>query len=216
MRLRSITIVTVADLLLVKVGDKTMSFRDVAAVDGKTVRDRQERLRKLFLDDTVSRTAMRQARAIADESSRYNIGFSRSLEALMIPLEILQPQSASGFQFASAAEGLTFQEFRSPSLVRYRNGGRVQDMFLHGRFTVDVDSGRVRGASLIATNTAFETTFDIRYVEDATVSLLLPAEMHEGYRHAEKPGDDQLDVSSSYSNFRRFHVNVDERFEEPK
>jgi len=214
-RLRSITIVTVADLLLVKVGDKTMSFRDVAAVDGKTVRDRQERLRKLFLDDTVSRTAMRQARAIADESSRYNIGFSRSLEALMIPLEILQPP-ASGFQFASAAEGLTFQEFRSPSLVRYRNGGRVQDMFLHGRFTVDVDSGRVRGASLIATNTAFETTFDIRYVEDATVSLLLPAEMHEGYRHAEKPGDDQLDVSSSYSNFRRFHVNVDERFEEPK
>jgi hypothetical protein len=159
---------------------------------------------------------MRQARAIADESSRYNIGFSRSLEALMIPLEILQPQSASGFHFASAAEGLTFQEFRSPSLVRYRSGGRVQDMFLRGRFTVDVDSGRVRGASLIATNAAFETTFDIRYLEDATLGLLVPAEMHEQYRHAEKPGDDHLDVRSSYANFRRFQVKVDERFDAPK
>jgi len=206
----------VSDLLLVKVGDRTVSFRDVIASDGKMVRDRQERLRKLFLDDAASRTAMRQARAIADESSRYNIGFSRSLEALMIPLEILQPQSASGFHFASAAEGLTFQEFRSPSLVRYRSGGRVQDMFLRGRFTVDVDSGRVRGASLIATNAAFETTFDIRYLEDATLGLLVPAEMHEQYRHAEKPGDDQLDVRSSYANFRRFQVKVDERFDAPK
>jgi hypothetical protein len=206
----------VSDLLLVKVGDKTVSFRDVIAVDGKTVRDRQERLRKLFLDGTGSQSTMRQARAIADESTRYNIGFSRSLEALMVPLEILQPRSAAGFQFASATEGLTFQEFRSPSLVRYRNGGRVQDMFLRGRFTLDVDSGRVRGATLIATNSAFETTFDIRYLEDANLGLLVPAEMHEQYRHAEKPGDDQLEVRSSYSNFRRFQVRVDERFDAPK
>src|SRR5262245_46476468 len=200
----------VSDVLLVKVGEKTLTFRDVISVDGKTVRDRQERLRKLFLDGGNSRNAVRQAGAIADESTRYNIGFSRSIEALMLPLEILQPRSASGFQFAVADQGLTFKEFRSPSLVRYRHGGSVQDMFLTGRFTLDVESGRVRDASLIATNSAFETTFDIRFVEDAAVGLLVPAEMSEHYRHAEKPGDDRLEVRSSYSNYRRFQVKVDE------
>ncbi len=40
----------VADILLVKTGIDTQSFRDVISVDGKPVRNRDERLRKLFID----------------------------------------------------------------------------------------------------------------------------------------------------------------------
>jgi len=205
-----------SDVLLVKTGEKTVMFRDVIAVDGKAVRDRQERLRKLFLDAGASRTAMRQARAIGDESARYNIGFSRGLDALMVPLEILQPRTAPGFRFSTADQGLAFQEFQSPSLIRYRSGQGARDMFLNGRFTLDADTGRVRAANLKASNPVFELTLDVRYVEDPKVELLVPADMQEQYRHAEKPEEDWLEVSSTYANYRRFQVTVNERIEEPK
>jgi hypothetical protein len=204
----------VSDLLLVKAGDRTVSFRDVISVDGKLVRDRQERLRKLFLDAPPA--AMRQARAIADESARYNIGFPRAVDALMVPLEILHPRSVSGFRFASADRGLMFQEFSSPSLIRYRDGQGLHDMLLRGRLAIDADSGRLLGANLTARNSMFETTLDVRYVEDGKVGLLVPAEMQERYLRTAKPKEDRLEVSSSYTNFRRFEVLVNERIELPK
>jgi hypothetical protein len=208
--------VLVSDLLLIKVGDETLSFRDVIAVDGKSVRDRQERLRKLFLDGNGSRTALRQARAISDESTRYNIGVARNLEGLMLPLRILQPVAVSGFRFAAADQGLSFEEFRSPAIVRYRNSQQFKDMFLRGRFDIDSDSGRVRGASVTAANRLFEITVDVRYLEDPAIGLLVPAGMQEHYRNTANPKDDRLEVSASYANFRRFQVRVEERIEEPR
>lgn len=204
----------VSDLLLVKTGDRTVGFRDVISVDGKTVRDRQERLQKLFVDS--SPTAFRQARAIAEESSRYNIGFSRTVDALMVPLEILHPRSAGGFRFAKTKDGLSFEEFRSPSLIRYRSGQRIQDMLLRGRLTLDANHAGLLGASLAARNDVFDAAFDLRYVEDTRVGLLVPAEMQERYSRTAKPKEDHLEVSSSYGNFRRFQVIVNERIEEPR
>ena len=106
--------------------------------------------------------------------------------------------------FTGADQGLAFQEFQSPSLIRYRNGRSAQDMFLNGTFTLDANSGRVRAASLKAANPVFEVTLGVRYVEDPKVEMLVPADMHEQYRHAANPKDDSLEVSSTYANFRRF------------
>ena len=62
-----------ADLLMVKpVGaDRWIQFRDVFDVDGKAVRDRNERLIHLFLAPDASSAA--QVQRITDESSRYNL-----------------------------------------------------------------------------------------------------------------------------------------------
>lgn len=163
----------VSDFLLVKVGSGTMSFRDVIAVDGKPVRDRQDRLRKLFLD--APKTALKQASAVAAENTRYNIGFSRSIPALMLPLAILDPRLASRFRFALTNAGLAFDEFGSPSMIRARKGSETRDMFLQSRFVIDTDSGRLRAASLTANSTVFESTFDVRYVENPTLELLVPS-----------------------------------------
>jgi hypothetical protein len=62
----------------------------------------------------------------------------------------------------------------------------------------------------------FVVTLSVHYVEDPKVELLVPADMHEQYRHAAKPKDDWLDVSSTYANFRRFQVSVSERIDDPK
>jgi hypothetical protein len=74
----------------------------------------------------------------------------------------------------------------------------------------------VHAASLKAANPAFEVTLDVRYIEDPKVELLVPADMHEQYRHAANPKDDWLDVSSAYANYPRFQVTVNERIDEPK
>src|SRR5260221_6298521 len=63
-----------SDLLLVRApaGDRWMQFRDVFDVDGKPVRDRGERLAKLFLQPSAD--AHRQEEDIAAASARYNTG----------------------------------------------------------------------------------------------------------------------------------------------
>src|SRR5262245_32952290 len=63
-----------SDFLLVKQdGGFCVPFRDVFERDGKAVRDRQDRLAKLFLGGTTA-SAMQQAQRIMNESARYNLG----------------------------------------------------------------------------------------------------------------------------------------------
>ena len=203
----------VSDLLLVKVADGTMQFRDVITVDGKAVRDRQDRLRKLFLE--APKTAVTQAQAIARETTRFNIGFRRALEGLMMPLLIVQPAVASGFRFSPATEGVLFEEFRSPSIIGFISNGKRRDIFLKGRLGIDPERGRLLAGSLLATNDEFEITIDVRYVEDQTLRLLVPAALQERYRKTKRPKDDHLEVTASYGNFRQFQVAVDEQIELP-
>lgn len=63
-----------SDLLLVKPerADRWIQFRDVFEVDGQPIRDRNERLMKLFVDPSSSTAG--QVEHIVTESARYNIG----------------------------------------------------------------------------------------------------------------------------------------------
>jgi len=201
----------VSDLLIVRTGEFTQTFRDVIAVDAKPVHDRQERLRKLFLG--TPRGRLKQAQAIAKESARYNIGFNRNMDTLMLPLAILHAKAATGFRFGRTADGLTFDEFRPPSLLSSRVKDEVHDMFMHGALTIDDETGRLSGARLVAENPQFVVTVDVRYAEDIAAGLLVPVELREDYRTP--ASKDRLDVSSTYSNFRRFQVTVDEHVEAP-
>jgi len=49
-----------------------LGFRDVLTKDGKAVSDRQRRLDSIFQDPSVN--VLAQARMVADESARHNIG----------------------------------------------------------------------------------------------------------------------------------------------
>jgi hypothetical protein len=203
-----------SDLLLVRVGDNTLQFRDVIMVDGKAIRNRQDRLRKLFLE--ARKAAVKQAQAIAKESSRYNIGFRRGLEGLMIPLVIVRPTVASGFRFAPTPDGVSFKEFRSPSIIGFIAGSTRRDLFLQGTLRIDPEPGRLLGGSLVANNDEFEITIDVRYAEDAALRLLVPVELQERYRKTKHPKDDRLEVTAVYGKFRQFQVAVDQSIDLPK
>src|SRR5207244_1486582 len=88
----------VSDLLLVRpVGaDRWVQFRDVYEVDGKPVRDRNDRLAKLFLEPT--RSTADQVHSIVAESTRYNIGnLQRTVNVPVMPLVFLDPRHQTRF-----------------------------------------------------------------------------------------------------------------------
>jgi hypothetical protein len=86
-------------------------------------------------------------------------------------------------------------------------------MPLHGSLTIESSTGRLSGARLVAENPLFVIAMDVRYAEDAAIGLLVPVESREDYRTPDSK--DRLEVSSTYSNFRRFQGTVDEQVNVP-
>lgn len=212
----------VCDVLLVPIPDpltrlpsSTRAFRDVISVDGKPVRDRDERLRKLFLSG--SKSAVDQALRVAREGARYDIGMRHVFDTLMLPLRILEPAVASRFRFERSADGLTFREVQSPALFRSRAmfTNEIRDMFLTGSFVIGPDDGAVRAATLTAGSDDVEIGVSLRYVEQPDIKLLVPSEATETMRQPRRPKADHTVVTAVYSNFRRFQVTTREEIADP-
>ena len=95
-----------SDLLLVKPekADRWIQFRDVFEVDGKPIRDRSERLMKLFVEPT-SATADR-AEQIVSESARYNIGnVVRTINVPVFALLDSRPEESGPLQVFARRQG---------------------------------------------------------------------------------------------------------------
>ena len=75
---------------------------DVFEVDGNPVRDRQERLTRLFNDSSAAGSD--RMAAIINESARYNIGdIVRTVNTPLMPLLFLDPEHQPRFKFTMAA-----------------------------------------------------------------------------------------------------------------
>lgn len=200
-----------SDFLLVRpVGsDRYVEFRDVFEVDGRAVRDRQDRLTKLFLDPPPG--AQLQLERVARESSRFNIGrVYRTLNTPVLPLAFLLIDYQSQFAFTVAREQTTsamvlaFKETGRPTLVRTPIG---KDMPSRGRFWVDAASGAVTQSELIVEDAQVKATVNVTYRADEELGFFVPVEMREGY----VAGRDEIEGRATYGRFRRFQVNVDEQ-----
>src|SRR5882672_1654498 len=89
-----------ADFLIVKSAELWTPFRDVFEVDHIPIRDRDERLAKLFLSAKPDANVDAQAKAIADESGRYNLGaVQRTINNPIFALIFLQPDVRDHFRF---------------------------------------------------------------------------------------------------------------------
>lgn len=214
-----------SDFLLVSLPgvDRHVEFRDVFEFNGRPTRDRDDRLARLFLNPSASSIA--QVRSITMESARYNVGpIYRTLNTPTLALMFLAPmfQERSTFtrldsaakpslEFAetvSRAEHqfwvLEFEEASRPTLIL---GDDRRDLPARGRFWVDPVDGRVVTTELTVKDERVEATVDVQYGFDARVGQAVPVEMRELYQ-----GPDGLRVegTATYSNFRRFIVEVEE------
>jgi hypothetical protein len=216
----------VSDLLLVRPqkAEGWVSYRDVFEVNGKAVRDRDDRLKRLFLDPGVE--AQAQLRQIAADSARYNIGLvERNINMPLFALQFLRSENLWRFQFwlagkehagGVAASRISYEERARPTLVHLN---RVHSLPARGWFLIDAASG-----ATIATRMEFELgegliELEVRYRHDRALGMWLPVEMtevHVLYGSGDAPGRTvSVDARATYSNFRRFQVTTDEQVRIP-
>jgi len=199
-----------SDMLLVRApaGDRWMQFRDVFEVDGKPVRDRTERLTKLFLQPSAS--MQRQVDDIAAASARYNIGgVNRNINLPVFALTVLEPQNRPWFSFKGARKSaaifeLEFHEERGGTLIRTAGD---QSMPSHGRFTVDPVNGRVLSSELIAESGSLRARIEVTYALEPAMALFVPREMREKYSLSD---GSTIEGKATYARFRRYQVTVAE------
>ena len=199
-----------SDMLLVRApaGDRWMQFRDVFEVDGKPVRDRAERLSKLFLQPSAS--MQRQVDDIAAASARYNIGgVNRNINLPVLALAVLEPQNRAWFSFKGARKSaalfdLEFHEERGGTLIRTAGD---QAMPSHGHFTIDLANGRVLSSELIAESRSLRARIEVTYALEPAMELFVPREMREKYSLSD---GSTIDGKATYARFRRYQVTVAE------
>jgi len=199
-----------SDMLLVRApaGDRWMQFRDVFEVDGKPVRDRTERLTKLFLQPSAS--MQRQVDDIAAASARYNIGgVNRNINLPVFALTVLEPQNRAWFSFKGARKSATvfdleFREERGGTLIRTAGN---QAMPSHGHFTIDLATGRVLTSELIAESGSLRANIEVSYALEPAMELFVPREMKEKYTLSD---GSRVEGKATYARFRRYQVTVAE------
>ena len=222
-----------SDLLLVRSEGSDfgyVQFRDVFEVDGDAVRDRGDRLTKLFLNPSMPER--RQVAAIMNESARYNIGsVERNINVPLIALMLLDPRYQSRFKYSVSTEHkgtprgmpkspafalaadtweIEYEEVVTPTVIR----GDDQDAKSRGRAWVDPETSRVLMTELVVEAKTVRSTIRVSYQSEPIAGVLLPVEMRETY--VVKKRFYTLEGSATYGNFRQFAVTTDESIAPPK
>jgi len=216
-----------SDLLLVRTpgAEGWVAFRDVFEVDGQAVRDRDDRLKRLFLDPGVA--AQAQLKQIKADSARYNIGqIERNINVPLFALKFLRSENLSRCRFrldgrknvgGVAAWRMSYEEQARPTLVSLN---RVDDAAATGWFLIDPASGATIGTRMEFELRSGVMEFEVRYARDAALGLWLPVEMTEVFsRYVSGGASDRtvsVDSRATYSKFRRFQVTTDEQVKIPK
>jgi hypothetical protein len=202
----------VSDFLLVQVpGEGWTPFRDVFERNGTKLRDREERLTKLFLEG-ASRSSFEQAGQIMREGARYNIGsIERNINLPTLPLIFVTPAHRDRFTFElvkrDPEEGaiVEFREVRGPTYVSTRD---AKDLPSAGRYWIDESSGAIRRTELDIVDSSVEAHIKVAYRLDDALKIWVPVRMEERYRN--KLTTSEVRGVATYSRFRKFQVNTSE------
>jgi hypothetical protein len=212
-----------SDFLIVQIpgGTDWLSFRDVFEVDGKPVRDRDERLVQLFLEPP-SDSMLRRANEITDAGTRFNFPGIGGLNNPLMALAILQDSYRARFRWSLVKNdkdvgpdvwSVRYQEFVRPTVLQ-GNGNR--DLPITGQIWIDQPTGRVMktelrqesggtavGAGIVLRNRSEVTTF---FQFDEGFGIAVPVEMRENHFF----GTNDVAAAATYGRFRRFGVTTEE------
>ncbi len=216
-----------SDLLLVRPSGEGpwLPFRDVFEVDGKPLRDRDERLLKLFVDTKAAARA--QAQSIAEEGARYNIGpVTRTINVPVLALGFFDrgnqayarfirvspgnPKRFSGVSVQGEVWAIEFREFGPNTLVRGEAGS---DLPSRGRAWVERATGRILNTEHIAQDGRVTARIEVKYGSQEGLDLLVPIEMKESYTYNLTPIT--IFGEATYGRFRQFKVTTDEKPKPP-
>jgi hypothetical protein len=209
-----------SDYMLVQLGTAAgwMPFRDTFEVNGKKLRDREDRLVSLFLSADTSR--FDQGARIMAESTRYNIGnVARTVNIPTLGLMFLHSSVRERFTFALAGEEavggratqrLTYREASRPTLIKTTRGA---DLPLEGSLWIDAATGAIVKTTMTAADPAVRATIAVTFRADESLEIWVPSLMEEYYKAAGSA--DEIVATATYTKMRRFQVSTDERIAKP-
>jgi hypothetical protein len=196
-----------SDYALTRAADKEawVGYRDTFEVDGRPVRDRDDRLQRTLTGQTPAGGAR-----IAEESSRFNLGntlVERNINVPTLLLEMLHPRNQSRFSFNKAAEEtiggtptwrVEFKERQRPTFIRNTKGGNRPS---RGAVWIDPTSGAVWRTTL-EWDSQPSGTINVSYGRVPNIEVPVPLTMTERYR----AGTATITGDAAYTNYRQFHT----------
>jgi VWFA-related protein len=219
-----------SDVLLVKPERSLewVSFRDVFEVDGFPVREREDRLRRLFIEARPDATE--QLDAIKTESARFNIGpVARNINVPYFALKFLSRKNRGRLRYELKGAPtlddvrtwrIEFTEVAHPTIIRDLANG---DMPASGWFLVDQATGAVVQTGLLVQEYGMKATVVVSFTRTGQLGMWVPSELKERYlvsrtnKRPELPsGEHALTGTARYSNFRRFQVKTETNVTIPK
>jgi hypothetical protein len=199
-------------------------FRNVLAIDDVAVANADGRLERLFQDS--DRSLLAQARAIAAESARYNIGpITREINVPTLAFHFVQPKHRSNCRFDKGGEEsvggerawiVRFRE-RDGAVIRRADGGNLP---AEGRLWIVPADGRIVRTELLVKNFVrgggnSAAAIHVTWRRDPRLDFWVPVEMRERYEGPwtarSSPGQwERYDIEgvATYANYRRFTVDV--------
>jgi hypothetical protein len=203
-----------SDLVMIPNAERGwLEFRDVFEVDGRAVRDHDDRLVRLFLKPNPN--AQRQAAAIVEESARFNLApsgleFERTLNIPLEALRFLRAVNQSRSRFEIVGEERTpsgslivlgFHEQTKPRVI-----SSPTEEAASGKFWIEPGSGAVVRSELQMSAPNLFAAIKVTYARQLDPPIWLPVSMDEDYTVIDRTIS--ITGRATYSNFRRFRVDV--------
>jgi hypothetical protein len=193
-----------------------LGYRNVLKVNGGSVRSSEARLQRLL---APGRSEEEQARQIAEESARHNLGPVRTTNVPTLPLELLHPRNRERFVFTLLGRArvigrqvvrIGFQETKFPTLIS--DSERGGDLLSRGDVWIEEATGRVFQAE-VRTNdprllekkvVEIENVITVTFDEHKALGMLVPSRVRETFPHHGRVGRGD----AHYSNFRKFSTSA--------
>lgn len=186
-----------------------IAARDVREVDGSPVND-LDNIRTMMERAPLSRLGA----VIAQKNAQFNIGsVSRTFNEPTLALLIMTDKHRGRFKFDRVAISgdaqprvtISFKEQDRPTLIAGTNGAPV---YTYGVFLIEPATGRVELTRLRLTKGSVTAEVETTYAEDAKLKIWVPSRMRETYAQAAKGFEEQINVESTYTNYRKFDTTV--------
>jgi hypothetical protein len=199
-----------SDFVLVQLGmdgEGWLPFRDAFEVRGKKLRNREERLLKLFLDNDKS--AFEKAARLDEASTKHHLGnVARTINIPTLGMMLLHPRVNERFEFTDGGEETLggrvlrkalYREMARPTLIKTT---RARDLALTGTIWIDPFTGAVVKTEMNAADPAVRCQVTVTFRRDDGLEMWVPDKMEEYYKAA--LAVDDILATATYTNVRKY------------
>lgn len=176
-----------SDYLLVQLGmdgEGWMPFRDTYEVKGRKLRNRDDRLLKLFTANDRGR--FDKAAQYTSDATKHNLGnVARTINIPLLGMMLLHPRVNERFEFTDGGEEniggrilrkAVYREAARPTLIKTTRG---RDLALTGTIWIDPFSGTVMKTEMNAADPVVRCQVTVTFRRDEALDLFVPERMEE-------------------------------------